>query len=927
VIVTNANGCTATSSAITNTVNLLPTPTLTSSDADNTFCAGTSVTFTAGGGTSYNFRVAGGSVQSGTSTTYTTNSLTTGQIVDVIVTNANGCIATSSGITNTVRALPTPTLTSSDADNTFCTGTSVTFTGGGGTSYNFRVNSASVQSGASTTYTTSGLTSGQTVDVIVTNANGCTATSSAITNTVNPLPTPTLTSSDADNTFCAGTSVTFTAGGGTSYNFRVNSISIQNGASTTYTTSTLTTGQVVDVIVTNSNGCIATSSGITNTVRALPTPTLTSSDADNAFCTGTSVTFTAGGGTSYNFRVNSASVQSGASTTYATSGLTSGQTVDVIVTNANGCIATSSGITNTVNALPTPTLTSSDADNTFCAGTSVTFTAGGGTNYNFRAGGTSIQSGTSTTYTTSSLTSGQIVDVIITNANGCTAISTGISNIVNPVPVANAGSGGNECDLTFKFNATLSIGTGTWTKTSGPGTATFAPSENNPTATVTVSEYGTYTFTWTEVSGSCSSSSMITVNFYQQPVISAGAGGNNCGLEFYLNGSYNIGTGTWTKVNGPGTPVFNPDANTANASVAVSAYGTYTFKWTVVNAVCSNSATVTVTFIQQPAANAGSGGDICLNEFSLHAIATSGTGTWTKSLGPGNAVFTPSIHQPDAIVTVDQFGTYNFVWTVVNSTCNSSDIVTVVFHDLPSIKAGNDTVICLGENIHLHALGIGSFNWTPAETLSNPDISDPVSTPLVTTRYTVTLTDQFGCKDSDDIFIEIRNNPIADAGPDQTLEYLFEATLNASEPGIHETGVWSLISGSGEIFDTTYSKTSVTGLSLERNEFKWTVSNGVCPVISDTVLILVHDLVIPTLITPNMDGRNDYFVLRGIETLGKTELTIFNRLGARVFKNSNYNNDWNGLDSDGNQLSDDTYFFVIKSENGISRSGYIVIRR
>ena len=189
--------------------------------------------------------------------TYTTSSLTNGQVVSVIVTNANGCSATSAGITNTVNALPSPTLSSSDADNKFCAGTSVTFTAGGGTSYNFRVGGVSVQSGATSTYTTSSLTNGQVVDVIVTNTNGCTATSPAITNTVYALPAPSIISSDADNIFCTGTSITFTAGGGTSYNFRVGGVSKQSSASASYTTSSLTNGQVVDVIVTNANGCIS----------------------------------------------------------------------------------------------------------------------------------------------------------------------------------------------------------------------------------------------------------------------------------------------------------------------------------------------------------------------------------------------------------------------------------------------------------------------------------------------------------------------------------------------------------------------------------------------------------------------------------------------------------------------------------------------
>ena len=91
--------------------------------------------------------------------------------------------------------------------------------------------------------------------------------------------------------------------------------------------------------------------------------------------------------------------------------------------------------------------------------------------------------------------------------------------------------------------------------------------------------------------------------------------------------------------------------------------------------------------------------------------------------------------------------------------------------------------------------------------------------------------------------------------------------------------------------------------------------------------IKVHDLVIPTLITPNMDGKNDYFILRGLDTLGKTELTIFDRRGVRVYINKNYNNEWDGIDYNKNPLLDDTYFFVLKTENGKSLSGFIVIRR
>ena len=191
---TTSNCVSSTRTAITVTMNSLPVPTLTSSDADNIFCAGTSVTFTAGGGTNYDFRVGGVSVQNGSSSTYTTNALKNAQVIYAIVTNVNGCSANSASIINTVYDIPIPTLVSSDADNTFCAGTSVTFTAGGGSSYSFMINGSSVQTGTMSTYTTSSLVNGQVVSVLVSNGSGCTATSSDITNTVIAVPVPTLTS-------------------------------------------------------------------------------------------------------------------------------------------------------------------------------------------------------------------------------------------------------------------------------------------------------------------------------------------------------------------------------------------------------------------------------------------------------------------------------------------------------------------------------------------------------------------------------------------------------------------------------------------------------------------------------------------------------------------------------------------------------------
>ncbi|MBL0736420.1 T9SS sorting signal type C domain-containing protein [Flavobacterium sp. GN10] len=424
----------------------------------------------------------------------------------VVTTTPGGCSSTASTTYVNVLALPVAGLTSSDADNIFCAGTSVTFTASGGTSYAFKVGSTVVQSGNSATYTTTALTNGQIVTVDVTNASGCTKTSTGITNTVNAIPTAGLSSSDSDNTFCAGTSVTFTASGGTSYVFKVGSTVVQSGNSATYTTASLTNGQVVSVDVTNASGCTSTSAGITNTVNALPTAGLSSSDSDNTFCAGTSVTFTASGGTSYAFKVGSTVVQSGNSTTYTTTALTNGQVVSVDVTNASGCTSTSAGITNTVNALPIAGLTSSDSDNTFCAGTSVIFTASGGTSYVFKVGSTVMQSGNSTTYTTTALTNGQVVSVDVTNVSGCTSTSVGITNTVHALPTVPTITKNNDAACNTLGSITLTDLPADWTISQTGQMGSHSYDGTDFSLHIEGLEVGDYSFTVTNKATGCTSS-------------------------------------------------------------------------------------------------------------------------------------------------------------------------------------------------------------------------------------------------------------------------------------------------------------------------------------------------------------------------------------------------------------------------------------
>ena len=71
--------------------------------------------------------------------------------------------------------------------------------------------------------------------------------------------------------------------------------------------------------------------------------------------------------------------------------------------------------------------------------------------------------------------------------------------------------------------------------------------------------------------------------------------------------------------------------------------------------------------------------------------------------------------------------------------------------------------------------------------------------------------------------------------------------------------------------------------------------------------VLNTEVIVPNVFTPNDDKRNDIFVVKNLEQYPNSSLTVFDRWGKEVYKNTNYLNDWNG-----ENLKDGTYFYILK---------------
>lgn len=84
----------------------------------------------------------------------------------------------------------------------------------------------------------------------------------------------------------------------------------------------------------------------------------------------------------------------------------------------------------------------------------------------------------------------------------------------------------------------------------------------------------------------------------------------------------------------------------------------------------------------------------------------------------------------------------------------------------------------------------------------------------------------------------------------------------------------------------------------------------------------------PTGFSPNGDGLNDFFVIRGIEHCEHVTLTVFNRWGNIVYRMDDYDNSWDGSNKDGQPLPQGTYYILLTlHDSGSSVAGFVDLRR
>ena len=775
--------------SITFSVGGGPAPTVTLGP-DVTICPGQTTTLTADvvpGADTYLW-------STGATTSSINVSPTANTTYSVTVTN-NSCTDA-----DTINVIVNPNAVTADAgaDVSICQGNSTTLTGSGGGSgatYNWSTGQSGATISVNPTTTT-------TYTLTVTDS-GCSDTDQIVV-TVTPLP-----NADAGQpvSICQGQSTTLTATGGSQNNHYLwstgqtgSTISVSPGATTTYTVTvtvngcsdsddvtvtvnplpTVSAGNDVQIcsgesttlsasgsggtylwstgqsgssivvspsttttytVTATLNGCTATDN-VTVTVgniTAVVTP-------DQAICEGSSLTLTVSGGTTYEWSTGetgtSINVSPSSTTTYT-------------VTATQGACTDEASVTVTVNPIPTASVT---PDQEICAGTTVTLTASGGTTYLWNTGQTSatinVTPPVTTTYT------------VTVTQSGCSSSASVVVD-VNPSPNAFAGMDESICE-----GETVTL---TASGLSGPGTYEWSTGETGSTINVSPAQTTTYTVTVTN-EWNCTDIDAVMVTVNSIPDANAGADQEIC------DGA----SATLTATGGSNPASYQWSTGQTGATIVVNPASTTTYTVTITIAGCSAEDEVEVAVLPSPVADAGTDEQICAGE-SVELTA-SGGGTYMWNSG-----------QSSQTINVSPGTTTTYTVTVTHASgCTDVDDVIVTVFQLPLADAGPDQSICDGEAVSLSGSGGGSYQWSTGENTQVINVA-----PAATTSYSLTVTDNNGCSDTDIATVVVNPIPFANAGSNVFILAGESTTLTASGGGSY---LWS----TGETTETITVTPSVT---------------------------------------------------------------------------------------------------------------------
>lgn len=413
-----------------------------------------------------------------------------------------------------------------------------------------------------------------------------------------------------------------------------------------------------------------------------------------------------------------------------------------VYTVGTGSCSASASVDVTLN--PSPSV-SAGSDATICIGNSHTLTASGATSYTWDNG---LGNGESHTISPSNTTTYTVVG---TDANGCTA-SDQVVVTVNPLPTPMITGNTNYCAGSFSIlSLTSTFASYSWSTGVNTASAT-ATTINNPIS-VTV----------TDAAGCTGTSSAVFVS--ETSTVTYDSIIEICdGQSVVIHGTSQTNAGVY-------------------AQTFVSAAG------------CDSTSNITLVVNASPSINAGTDQTLCDDGTQVTLTASGATNfSWNNGVQDGVPFFPNLGNTQYTVSTVGQNG------------CVGSDQVNVTVNALPTVNAGIDQTVCMGDFVTLNASGAAAYVW------DNGVTNGVGFSPMVTSTYTVIGTDANGCIGTDDVTIVVEATPDVSFNGDLlsgcaplSVNFINTTTGNFAE------ATWTF--GNGEVMNTLGNPSAVFATS------------------------------------------------------------------------------------------------------------------
>jgi gliding motility-associated-like protein len=593
---------------------------------------------------------------------------------------------------------------------------------------------------------------------------------------------------------------------------------------------------------------------------------------DTAFCSNSAVTHVLHGntsGTGYTWTPVALLDNNGLQNPTAT---VSGTTTFYVTTSNASCTAIDS-VKITVNPLPA---VSTINDFSVCKlDSTLLVTSGNANTYQWTAP-LSVNNPTISSPHFTDTVSQQLIVTGTFTATGCFAKDT-INITIKSIPDIRSIPDTSLCGA---HNVTLAT-TGGQTYSWLPATGLSNPGIANPTYTGNSTQ--TYIVTGT-AANACKANDTITITINNIPVVSTI---NNTGIckgdSILLLTNSNAQVNHWTPV----ISVTNP--NISNPYFIDTISQTLTLTGTNTSTGCFSTTSVVITVKPTPTVKSIDDFTSC----STNTVTLTTIGAPSYSWNPVTNLDDPNSANPVFTGSVGIY-TYYVTGTATNG-CIAKDTVTVTIASTPVFTAPLTKTICLYDSVQLDGNNgpIYAYQWSPATHISNTNIMEPMADPLITTNYTLVITDHTCNYDSTfSVRVTVNSLPLVNATKSNDLDCAsLESQLIVSgalqynwipATGLSNSAIYNPVAS--PYVTTQYI---VTG----------TDNNGCNN--KDTLIVYrkggkYFGFNIPNSFTPNRDGINDCF---GVTYWGETKnfhLMIYNRLGEKVFETRDVSECWNG---------------------------------